>query len=226
MRRATTHDMRITGLAGLVFLTLVIPAIVTEIRGPDATTSAAEVAAKFASARTDVLISSVLLLGAATAIFVFIVGAAEVARRDAGESLLVSLARSLGIVGIGVLVVYTAIFASLAAFIDQVSDREIVYAIFRSSYAIDSSSDLFFGLFIATIAVPLAHAGLAGRWLTRFAIFAGVLYAIGSLSITSPDTGPFGLCEILGTLLLLIWVATTSIRLLRMTEKTPTPAST
>ncbi len=211
-----------------MLLTLVVPAIVTEIRGPDPTTSVPEVAAKFASARTDVLISSVLLIGAATAFFVFIVGTAEISRRSAGESLLVGLARSFGVVGIGVLIVYTAIFASLAAFIHQVTDKEIVYAIFRSAYAIDSSGDLFFGLFVATIAVPLARAGLSGRWYTRFAIFTGALYALGSLSITSPDAGIFGACEVIGTLLLLVWLAVTSIRLLRANPSAATriPAST
>jgi hypothetical protein len=225
---APTFARRITGVAGLTFLILALPAIVTEIRGPDATTSVTEVAAKFASSRTDVLISSVLLMGAATALFIFIVGAAEISRRVAGDSLLVSLARSFGTVGIGVLVVYTAIFASLAAFINQVTDKELVYALFRSAYAIDSSSDLFFGLFVATIAVPLAHVGLSGRWFTRFAIFTGVLYAIGSLSITAPDTGPFGVCEIVGTLLLLIWIAVTSLRLLRVRARTAAqgPAAT
>jgi hypothetical protein len=225
---AETQTERVTGIAGLVLLALVIPAIVTEVRGPEPTTSVAEVAAKFASARTDVLISSVLLIGAATAFFVFIVGAAESSRRRAGESLLVSLARSFGVVGVGVLVVYTAIFASLAAFIHQVTDDQIVYAIFRAAYAIDSSGDLFFGLFVATIAVPLAKAGLSGRWFTRFAIFAGALYALGSLSITSPDAGVFGAFEVIGTVLLLVWLAGTSIRLLRADAgaATPVPAST
>jgi hypothetical protein len=154
---ASTQTERITGLAGLVFLVLAIPAIVTEIRGPEPTTSVAEVATKFASARTDVLVSSVLLMGTATAFFVFIVGTAEISRRTAGDTLVVSLARSFGVVGIGVLVVYIAIFASLAAFVHQVTDKEIVYAIFRSAYAIDSSGDLFFGLFIAT------HASRSSR---------------------------------------------------------------
>ncbi len=75
----------------------------------------AEVAAKFASARTDVLLSGVLLILASTAFLVFIVGAAEICRRDAGEGLLVGLARSAGILDIGVFVVYAAIFGSLAA---------------------------------------------------------------------------------------------------------------
>ncbi len=228
MRRAATQTERITGLAGLAFLVFAIPAIVTEILGPDPTTAATEVAAKFASARTDVLLSAVLLMLAATAFLVFIVGAAEICRRQAGESLLIALARSSGILGIGVLVVYTAIFASLAASIHQLANQEVVYAIFRSGYAIDSSADLFFGLFVALIAAPLAHAGGSGRWFTRFAIFTGVLYALGSLSITSPDAGVFGACEVIGTLLLLAWLAVTSVRLLRGTDSPAThvPAST
>lgn len=80
------------------------------------------------------------------------------------------------------------------------------------------SGDLFFGLFVAMMAVPLARVGLSGRWFTRFAIFTGVVYALGSLSITSPDAGVFGACEVIGTLLLLAWLAITSIRLLKTRE--------
>ena len=69
---------RWTGAADLSFLVLVIPAIVTGgLVGPEPTMSPAEVAAKFSSARTDVLVSSVLLVGAIVALFVFALGVAE-----------------------------------------------------------------------------------------------------------------------------------------------------
>ncbi len=219
MSEAVRQTERITGIAGLSVVALAIPAIITEAVGPEPTKSAAEIAAKFVSARTDVLVSSVLLLCLAIAFLVFIVGIADVSRRGTEESLSISLARSSGVLGVGVLVVYTAIFASLAAFIHQVTDQEIVYAIFRSDYAIDSSADLFLGLFVATISAPLAHAGLAGRWFTRFAVLTGAIYALGSVSITSPDAGVFGAFEVIGTILLLAWVTITSIRLLRARDE-------
>ncbi|MDX6596306.1 MAG: hypothetical protein QOE87_193 [Gaiellales bacterium] len=206
---------RWTGAAGLLFLVLIIPAIVTESLGPEPTMSPAEVTAKFSSARTDVLISSVLLVAAVAAFFVFAVGVAETIRNARPAGLLPALSRSSGAVGVGILAVYTAIFASLASSIHHVQNVELVYGIFRAAYAIDSSSDLFLGLFMAASAVPIARSGLAGPWLTRFTLFGGTFYALGSLSITSPNSGIFGAFEILGALLFMLWVAVTSIRLLR-----------
>lgn len=71
-------------------------------------------------------------------------------------------------------------------------------------------------------AVSLARAGLAGSWLTRFSVLGGALYALGSLSITSPDGGIFGACEVLGALLFMLWTTVTSIRLLKRQRNQPT----
>lgn len=219
MAAATLVDPRRTqlwtGAAGLLFLLLIIPAIVTEDRGPAPTMSPAEVAARFSSDRTDVLVSSVFLVLAIVALLVFAIGVAETIRNAGATGILAALSRSSGAVGVGILAVYTAIFASSASSINHVQNAEIVYAIFRAAYAIDSASDLFIGLFMAASAICLAGAGLAGRWLTRFSVLGGTLYALGSLSITSPNAGAFGACEILGALAFMIWVVITSIRLLR-----------
>src|SRR5258705_8754193 len=177
---------RWTGAAGLLFLALIIPAIVTESLGPEPTMSRAEVAAKFSSARTDVLVSSVLLVGAIVAFFVFALGVAETIRNAGGIGLLPALSHSSGAVGVGILAVYTAIFASAASSIHHVQNADVVYGIFRAAYAIDSASDLFLGLFMAASAMSIARVGLAGPWPTRFAVLGGALYALGSLSITSP----------------------------------------
>jgi hypothetical protein len=203
-----------TGAAGLLFLFLIIPAIVAEDRGPAPTMSPAEVAARFSSARTDVLVSSVLLVAAIVALFVFALGLAETIRNANGSGLFPALSRSSGAVAVGILAVYTAIFASAASSINHVQNAEIVYAVFRAAYAIDSASDLFIGLFMAASAVCLEGAGLAGRWLTRFSVLGGTLYALGSLSITSPNGGVFGAFEVLGALAFMLWVVITSIRLL------------
>ena len=70
-----TKDFRWwTGMAGIAFVILIVPAIVTEILGPDPTASPAEVFAKFHTARIDILISSVLLVAALSALLVFMIG--------------------------------------------------------------------------------------------------------------------------------------------------------
>ena len=67
-------------------------------------------------------------------------------------------------------------------------------------------------------AVSLARAGLAGSWLTRFSVLGGALYALGSLSITSPDGGIFGALRGPRSLLFMLWTAVTS----HPTAETPT----
>jgi hypothetical protein len=206
-----------TGIAGLVFVGLIVPAIVTEILGPDPTSSPAKVFAKFHSERTDVLISSVLLMAALLALLMFMIGVIEVARGPDGHPLLVGLARSAGGLGVALVVAYTAIFAVVAATISEFHSPEVVYGLFRSANAIDSSSDLFIGVFVAAIAVPLAKAGVRGRWFKRYGVFTGVVYAIGSLTFTSKSGGVFGAFEVIGTLLVIVWSLVTSIGLLRAT---------
>lgn len=216
---ATQEDARRlgrwTGWAGIVFVLLIIPAIVLEVRGPDWTTTPTKIAATFASARTEVLVSSALLIGALTAFFVFATGVAEIARRHDRIGLLSSLSRSSAAIGVAILTVYTAIYASLAASIDQLQNPQVVYAIFRAATAIDSTQDLFLGLFILTSALPLARAGIVGRWFTGFALLTGSIYAIGCLSITSATEGAFMHFEVIGTVLLIVWAAILSIRLLK-----------
>ena len=208
-----SHLERCTGWAGLVFVVLILPGIVTELRGPDATATPTEVAAKFASARTDVLVSSALLVGALTAFFVFAMGVTEIARRGDPAGLLSALSRSSATIGIAIFTVYTAIFASLAASIHSLHNADVVYGAFRAATAIDSSQDLFLGLFMVTSALPLARAGFTGRWFTRFALLSGCIYAVGCFSMTSAREGIFTHFEVIGTLLLIIWAALLSIRL-------------
>jgi hypothetical protein len=215
---------RCTGYAGLAFVVLILPAIATELLGPDATKTPAEVTAAFASARTDVLVSSALLIGAITAFFVFAMGVAELARSGDRVGLLTALARASAVIGIALVIAYTAIFASLAASIDRLHDVDAVYGIFRAAGAIDSSQDLFVGLFMVTSALPLARAGLTGRWFMRFALFGGTIYAVGCFAMTSASEGAFMHFEVIGTLLLIIWAAVLSIRLVTRRAASGSPA--
>ena len=103
----------------------------------------------------------------------------------------------------------------VAAAISEFDSAEVVYGLFRAAYAIDSASDLFIGLFLAAIAIPLSRSGLSGRWFARFGVFSGLFYAIGSLSFTSKGEGIFSVFEVVGSLFFIVWAAVTSVRLLR-----------
>ena len=209
-------------MAGIAFVILIVPAIVTEILGPDPTASPAEVFAKFHTARIDILISSVLLVAALSALLVFMIGVTEIVRSSEPD-LLRSLARSAGSLGVGLVVMYTAIFGMVAAAISEFHSAEVVYGLFRAAYSLDSASDLFIGLFLAAIAVPLSRAGLGGRWFTRFGVFAGLFYAIGSLSFTSKGEGIFSVFEVVGSVFFIVWAAVTSIRLVRKIPRADGP---
>jgi hypothetical protein len=204
---------RWNGVAGLVFLLLLVPAVVLEILGPDPADSPATVAAKFASDRTQVLIACVLLLGAAVALLIFAIGLAGIARRGGDARLACALVGPSAVVGVGVFTIYIATYASLAASIHSLHDAGLVFAAFRSAFAVDYAADLFFGMFAAASSLALAGTSLSGRWFTRFGVFAGVFYAIGALSITAGGHGPFSLFDAGGTVLVLAWVAVISVRL-------------
>jgi hypothetical protein len=214
-----------TGVAGLVFVGLIVPAIVTESLGPNPASSPAKVFAKFHSERTDVLLSSVVLLASLTAFLVFMTGVIELARGADRHQLLRALALSAGGIGVALAVTYTAILGVVAAAISKFHGPEVVYGLFRSASAIDSSSDLFIGVFVATIAAPLAVAGVGGRWFTRFGVFAGILLALGSLTFTAKSGGVFNTFELIGTLLVLAWSLLISIRLIRTTGRRAVRAS-
>jgi len=205
---------RWTAWAGLLFVGLLIPSVVTEILGPDPGGTAAAVASKFHTERTDVLVSGALLLLTLTAALVFVVGVTELVRAGA-DATLVGVSRTAAVIGIALVAAYTAMFAGIAAAISDLNSVALVYGLFKTAYAIDAASDLFFGVFLVCAALALGRAGHAGRWLTRFGVAAGIVYGLGGFGIVQKAKGPFDGLDALGTILFAIWAVAVSIRLLR-----------
>ena len=192
--------------------------------------SPAKVAAKFASARTDVLVSSLLLLSAIVAFFVFAVGVSEiVAAADGTGTALGSLALGGGHWRHGIVTVYTAIFASLASSIHHA--RATSMSSTASSGPQPRSTrprTCFSECSCLTSAVPIARAGLARTVVDPICpVFTGGIYAVGSLSVKAPNTGIRGAFEILGTIFLhRVGLSSWDVRLLRApgdraTDRTP-----
>lgn len=81
------------------------------------------------------------------------------------------------------------------------------------------SSVLLRGVAIAFFVIVVRAAEIARRDLgERLPIGLARSFGVVGVSITSPDAGVFGACEVIGTVLPLIWVAATSIQLVRVRD--------
>jgi hypothetical protein len=207
-------------MTGVAFVALIIPAIVMEILGPDPSTSPITVFAKFHSGRTDVQFACVFLLAALVVLLLFVFGLAALVQdaRDS-ERFWVGVSRAAGSIGVAVVMVYVAVYGSIAAVINRLRSVDLVYALFRAAAAIDLVADLFFAVFVAAIAFPLMRAGITGRWYLRFGVITAAIYGLGSLGAIVAGQLPF---DPIGTILILVWILVLSIRLLR--APTPSPA--
>lgn len=208
---------RWTGLAGLGFIAIVVPAIVTESLGPNIEMSPSDMAASFASARTDVLVGSVLLLASQIALLLFAIGVGTIAHDQRVLSTLIVVSAAIGIVG---LIIYVTIFASIASVIHQLHSNDVVYALFAVATSLDSFPGVFGGIMFIAAAQGLRLSNLSGVWLTRLGESAGVLVALSVLGIIDLKSFWLSLPGLVGTLLSLVWILITSIRLVRMNEST------
>lgn len=204
---------RWTGLAGLGFIAIVIPAIVTESLGPNIEMSPSEVTASFASARTDVLVGSILLLAAQVALLAFAAGVATIAHDQRLLSTLVVVSAAVGIAG---LLAYATIYASIASSTHQLRSTDVVYGLFVVATALDNFPGAFGGVMYVAAAQALRLSNLSGPWLTRLGVAAGLLIALGILGIFNLQSFWLSLPGLAGTLLSLIWILITSVRLLRV----------
>ncbi len=204
---------RWTGLAGLGFIVVIVPTIVAESLGPNIQMSPSEIAASFASARTDVLVGSILLIASQVALLAFAVGVATIARDQRLLSTLIVLSAAVGIAG---LLAYATIYASVASSIHQLHSTDLVYGLFAVATSLDSLPGAFGGLMFVAAAQALQLSNLSGRWLTRLGVTAGALTTLSVLVIFDLQSFWLSLPGLAGTLLSLAWILITSIRLVRM----------
>ena len=117
---------------------------------------------------------------------------------------------------------YTAIFRMVAAAISEFHSAEVVYGLsgLRIRWTRRPTCSL------ASFSQPSRcrfQSGLGGRWFTRFGVFAGLFYAIGSLSFTSKGEGIFSVFEVVGSVFFIVWAAVTNIRLVRKIPRADGP---
>ena len=113
--------------------------------------------------------------------------------------------------------------AKLAAF-GAHHDQGVSYALYLTTYALDSVADVFGSLSAMAAGVLVMRSGVLPRWLGRTAILAGILLFLQAFGMGGVIAS-FGLVlDIIGFVLFLIFVLVSSVILLRR-EDTPNAAS-
>lgn len=207
---------RRAGVSGLVLAGTLLPAIATELAGPDSRASVHAVVAGFSANRTDLLASSVLFLLAMCAAFAFVNLVAAIAVQSDASPMLARIASTAGFIGIALLTVYASGLAAIAASIEELRENEhVVYALYRLLAATDDAAGLFVAFFVGASAAILRRAGLTPRWLSRIGVAAAALRAVGALDVTTLGGLPFAPFLVAGTALALAWLVLSCAALYR-----------
>ena len=114
--------------------------------------------------------------------------------------------------------------AKLAAFGAQ-HDQGVSYALYLTTYALDSVADVFGSLSAVAAGLLVMRSGVLPRWLGRIAILAGILLFLQGFGLGGVIAS-FGLVlDIIGFVLFLIFVLMSSVILLRREDTVPNTAS-
>jgi hypothetical protein len=215
---------RFVALAGFAFVASIVGTIVTGTIGPDVSKSAAEVAAKVASKRTDLLINSALWMAAGVAFLCFAAGLATVlASQDRGQLtsrvLLIS-----GAAAAAASFLTAVLIAAVASSIHLLPDSATVYVLYRGAVTSDIATDVLFGVSIAASAIGLHRLGLLNRKSAGAGVLAAAVFLVGGFDFITPTAGPLNPVGLIGGVLGLLYVVAVSVILLR-TDRHGTPAA-
>jgi hypothetical protein len=114
--------------------------------------------------------------------------------------------------------------AKLAAF-GAHHDHGVSYALYLTTYALDSVADVFGSLSAVAAGLLVMRSGVLPRWLGRIAIVAGILLFLQAFGLGGVIAS-FGLVlDILGFVLFLIFVLVSSVIMLRREDTVTNTAS-
>src|SRR5579859_547808 len=138
-----------TALAGFAFVAATIGSIATESAGPDITKSAANVAAKLASDRSDVLISSGLHVAGAIAVLCLAAGLSTLLVQRGGGHMLARVVAGSGILTGAAMILTAVMTAATASSIHQLHDSQAAYLLYRGASTGSIVSMAFFAVTLA-----------------------------------------------------------------------------
>lgn len=215
-QRSSLHALdRYAPVSGILAVAVFAVAVAFESNGPSPSDSPGQVAAKFASDRTGVLIGSYLLL-IGLALFAIFLSVLRGTLRDAeGEPATFStLTFGAGMAGLAVTSGYVAIYGSLAHGIASAGGANLAFAMFAAGNSIDSVSGVFIALAVLAAATVILRTSVFPRWLGWLALVSGALGALGPFALDRPDQ-LVGFIGFVGSLLFLVWMLSISVVLLR-----------
>ncbi|HZT64336.1 MAG TPA: hypothetical protein VFA11_00965 [Acidimicrobiales bacterium] len=214
--------------SALAFVAVTIGGVVTESAGPDITTGPAQVAAKIATDRPDVLVNSIL--HTAQGMTVVVLSAALAA-------LLASARRHLAaycILGFGLATAAASLLsaglsATVASSIHRVTDAQASYLLYRAAQSAGMVDTVFFAGVVLVVALELTRIELLPRSMATTGAVVALLFFAGGLDYLSPDSGPLSGVRALGGVLTILYLIIMSVRLLQRSEEamsiTGSPAS-
>jgi hypothetical protein len=205
---------RWSALAGLALIAAVIGGIVTESIGPDVTKSVAEVTAKVASGRSDVLINSALHVAAGVAALFFVAGLATLIVERGGSRPVARLVLASGIIAGAASVLTAVLAATVASSIHQLHNSQAVYLLYRGATTSAAATTIFVAITIAATAKGLTGIGLLSEISGRMGLLVAAVFLLGGFDFLAPDTGPLSPVERIGGVLAILYLIAVSAALL------------
>ncbi len=207
---------RFAPIAGLAFAAILAASFVGLFAGgaePD--DAFASVARTITGERSGLLVRYAFNLAGGGLFIVYIASLTSALRRAAGpQAMLPVLAFGSGLVGVTLGVITNAINAALAASVASVSGDGAVWAVFQAGQAMFTFAAMFLGLFLVAASEVVRRTGLIPRWIGWAGLVGGLAYVVGSFSVAD-QRGPLALPAVLGFAVLTLWVALTSVLLVR-----------
>jgi Domain of unknown function (DUF4386) len=218
--------------AGIVYvIALVAESVVAIGVGLTQNDSAAKMASGLYEHRDRLVVIACLSVVYAAAFVIYLCNLYNLLRAAATERL--RILGSLVLVGGVVFIVLHAVSdigitglvgAKLAAF-GAHHDHGVSYALYLTTYALDSVADVFGSLSAVAAGLLVMRSGVLPRWLGRIAIVAGILLFLQAFGLGGVIAS-FGLVlDILGFVLFLIFVLVSSVIMLRREDTVTNTAS-
>lgn len=205
---------RYAGVGGIVF---VIALLGTVFAGAqiNPTASPATVASSLLQHRSGELTTVYLQLFAAIPLLVFLVGLRATLYRGEGESpVLAPLAFVTALIGLALVLAAHGILGTLEAYVVKGSGAGTVRAAYSLYEGVFTVSDLFLGAFLLASSLVILRSHVLPRWTGWAGIVGGVCLVLDTFSFSNPQS-ILGLFGFVGFILMLVWVLSISVSMLR-----------
>ena len=213
--------------AGIVYVIALLAEIVVALGvGLTQNDSAAKIASGLHEHRDRLLVIAYLSVVYATAFLIYLCSLHNLLRRDTGRpGILGSLVLAGGVLFIALHAVsdigITGLVGAKIASFGYRHDPGVAYTLFLMTYALESVGDVFGSLSAVAAGLLVIRSGVLPRWLGWVSILAGIMLFLQGFGLGGVIAS-FGLIlDLIGFVLLLIFVLGSSVTLLMRTGTVP-----